>query len=71
MAKRKDGKLSPDLSSEIIKEMGGFTETAKVFRVTPQAIMHLGKTGFTWIQVEFLRFRYPHLASVRKTYDEF
>lgn len=63
-------KLSPGLTAEIISDLGGGVAVSEILKVSKPAVSTMKKNGLPWIYVEFFRLKYPHLASVRKTYDE-
>lgn len=69
--RKKKRKLSKDLTAEIIDELGGVTRAAELLGAAQSLMSYYRKTGFNSAYVNFLRSGFPHLASVRKTYDEF
>lgn len=71
MARTKRKKLSKPLTAEIIAELGGGKVVAEMLGISEPAVTQQKKKGLSWIYVELFRLKYPHLASVRKTYDEF
>lgn len=71
MAKTYRKKLSPELTAEIIAELGGGKEVARLLEISEPAVSQMKKKGLSWIYVELFRLKFPHIASVRKTYDEF
>ena len=63
-------KLSPDLSAEIIAELGGGKAVSEILGISAPAVTQQKKKGLSWVYVELFRLKFPHLASVRKTYEE-
>lgn len=71
MARKRRKKLSPELTAEVISELGGGKAVSKILDITEAAVSMMKKNGMLQIYVELFRLKFPHLASVRKTYDEF